>query len=238
MSDPAEPDLLAGVRLDRSVPVRLPADVALYQAIWHRHTIRTPFTGPPLPEPVLAELVDAARTEDAVLRLPGHGETERLLRLTAEAERVGTTDPAQREESRSWIRGPGAPPYGIPASALGPQDASGHLPMRDFAALDPARHLPPVPFEREPRIAVLTTHGDRPVDWLRAGTALEHVLLTATVHQVRASLLHQVVERPQLRREARDTRQGPGYVQMLIRLGYGPEGAPTPRLPVAEVLDG
>ncbi|MFJ9841282.1 hypothetical protein ACIRYZ_12535 [Kitasatospora sp. NPDC101155] len=30
--------------------------------------------------------------------------------------------------------------------------------------------------------------------------------------------------------------RGPGYVQILIRLGYGPEGAPTPRLAVRDVL--
>ncbi|GAA2744102.1 Acg family FMN-binding oxidoreductase [Kitasatospora cinereorecta] len=238
LPDPAEPDLLAGVELDEPSAAHLSATGALYEAIWRRHTIRSPFTGPPVPETVLAELVEAARVEDALLHLPDREETERLLHLTAEAERRSTTDPAQSSESRSWIQGPDAPPYGIPVSALGPQDASGHLPMRDFAALEPADHLAPVPFEDEPRIAVLATHGDQRLDWLRAGMALEHVLLTATVHRVRASLLHQAMEWPYLRWETRDVHRGPGHVQMLIRLGYGPEGAPTPRLRAADVLDG
>ncbi|MFJ8441277.1 Acg family FMN-binding oxidoreductase [Kitasatospora griseola] len=236
--DPSEPDLLAGVELDSAAVCRAPAVEALYAAIWRRHSIRSPFTGPPVPADVLAELADAARAEDAELELPDDAETARLLHLTAEAERHGTTDRAQRAESRSRVRRPGSSLYGIPASALGPQDAAGRLPMRDFGALAPEQHLAPQRFEERPRIAVLLTHGDRPVDWLHAGMALEHVLLAATVHRVRASLLHQAMESRFLRWEARDAHHGPAFAQMLLRLGYGPEGAPTPRRPAADVIDG
>ncbi|MEV7775011.1 nitroreductase family protein [Kitasatospora sp. NPDC086791] len=237
LPDPAEPDLLAAVRLDTPAVAPLPGTEKLYEAIRHRHTIRTPFADRPVPPAVLEELATVARSEDALLHLPDRAETARLLHLTAEAERRNTTDDAQREESRSWIRAGDAPPYGIPVGALGPQDRSGHLPMRDFTALHAAEHQAPAAFEHEPRIAVLATEHDTPEDWLRAGLALEHVLLAATVHGVRASLLHQAMEWPYLRWEARDPHQGPGYVQILIRLGYGPEGAPTPRLAPAEVLD-
>ncbi|MCC9306099.1 hypothetical protein LN042_03080 [Kitasatospora sp. RB6PN24] len=237
LPDPSRPDLLAEVVLGRRSHAVPPRTDELYEAIWHRHTIRTPFTGPEVPAGVRGELAEAARAEEAVLHFPGGTERTRILHLTAEAERRGTTDPERSKESRGWIQSPGAPPYGIPAAALGPQDASGQLPVRDFSAIRPAEHLPPVPFETEPCIAVLATARDRPVDWLRAGMALEHVLLLATVHQVRASLLHQAMEWPDLRWETRDPEHGPGYLQMLLRLGYGPEGAPTPRLPVAEVLD-
>ncbi|MFD8596774.1 Acg family FMN-binding oxidoreductase [Kitasatospora sp. NPDC059646] len=238
LPDPAEPDLLAGVELDRAAACRAPAADALYDAIWRRHSIRAPFTGPPVPADVLAELADTARAEDAELEWPDDAETARLLHLTAEAERFGATDPAQRAESRSWVRPPGASPDGIPVTALGPQDADGRLPMRDFAALAPERHLAPARFEARPRIAVLLTRGDRPVDWLHAGLALEHLLLAATVHGVRASLLHQAMEWQALSWAVRDPRHGPAYAQMLVRLGYGPEGAPTPRRPAAEVIDG
>ncbi|MER7756793.1 nitroreductase family protein [Kitasatospora sp. NPDC097643] len=237
LPDPAEPDLLATVRLDTPATVSVPGIEKLYEAIWRRHSIRTPFTGEPVPAAVLDELATGARFEDAVLHLPDHEQTARLLHLTAEAERRNATDPAQRTESRSWIRTGAVPPYGIPAEALGPQDAAGRLPMRDFAAIRSTEHHAPALFEREPRIAVLTTEHDTPEDWLRAGLALEHVLLAATVHGVRASLLHQAMEWPYLRREARDPHRHPGYVQMLIRLGYGPEGAPTPRLAAGDVLE-
>jgi nitroreductase len=236
LPDPAEPDLFAAVRLDGAAAAPVPGSERLYEAIWRRHSIRTPFTGEPVPPTVLDELVGAAGAEDAALHLPDHAETARLLHLTAEAERRNTTDEAQRTESRSWIRTGDAPPYGVPLAALGPQDLAGHLPVRDFTAIHAAEHQAPARFEQEPLIAVLATERDTPEDWLRAGLALEHVLLAATVHGVRASLLHQAMEWPCLRREARDPHRGPGYVQILIRLGYGPEGAPTPRLAVRDVL--
>ncbi|MEU8514677.1 nitroreductase family protein [Kitasatospora sp. NPDC048722] len=237
LPDPAEPDLFAAVGLDAAAAAPAPGNERLYEAIWRRHSSRAPFTGEAVPTGVLDELVTAAHAEGGGLHLPDHTETARLLRLTAEAERRNTTDEAQRTESRSWIRSGEVPSYGIPVGALGPQDLAGRLPMRDFSAIHAAEHQVPALFEHEPRIAVLGTDRDTPADWLRAGLALEHVLLTATVHGVRASLLHQVMEWPNLRWEARDPRDRPGFVQMLIRLGYGPEGAPTPRLAARDVVE-
>lgn len=79
--------------------------------------------------------------------------------------------------------------------------------------------------ESRPTIAVLTTAHDRRADWLRAGQALEHVLLLATAHGIRASLLHQALEWSDLRWALSDGRRAPGHVQMLIRLGPGVSGA-------------
>ncbi|MFI0817627.1 hypothetical protein ACH4TX_14160 [Streptomyces sp. NPDC021098] len=87
--------------------------------------------------------------------------------------------------------------------------------------------------EGRPTIAVLTTAHDRRADWLRAGQALGHILLLATAHGVRATLLHQALEWSDLRWALSDGRRAPGHVQMLIRLGpnmdgqeSGPEGVP------------
>ncbi|MFJ5999885.1 hypothetical protein [Streptomyces sp. NPDC092370] len=85
------------------------------------------------------------------------------------------------------------------------------------------------PFETNPAIALLTTDHDRRADWLRAGQALQHLLLVATVHGVRASLLHQPMEWPDLRHSLSSAPDLVGHPQMLIRLGYGPEGPATPR---------
>ncbi|MDX3233116.1 hypothetical protein PV419_47700 [Streptomyces sp. ME19-01-6] len=75
--------------------------------------------------------------------------------------------------------------------------------------------------ERRPTVAVLTTRHDRRTDWLRAGQALQHVLLVATALTARATLLHQALEWPDLRWALSDNRRAPDHVQMLIRLGYG-----------------
>ncbi|WP_342775391.1 Acg family FMN-binding oxidoreductase [Streptomyces tateyamensis] len=235
---PAEPDLLAAVRL--AGPSRTFADDRpdLYAAMWRRHSSRLPFSDHPVPAAVLTELAEAARTEGAELDLPDESEAHRLLEVTAEAERRNTTDPRRSAESRHAIQGAADDPYGIPAAALGPQDAHGRPSVRDFSAIRPAEHLPPASFEAHPRITLLSTARDEPADWLRAGQALQHVLLLATARGQQASLLHQAMEWPDLRWSLRDPRHGPGHPQMLIRLGYGPQGAATPRRPVADVLEG
>ncbi|WP_327064887.1 Acg family FMN-binding oxidoreductase [Kitasatospora sp. NBC_01302] len=237
LPDPGDPDLLAAVVLAQPAGAAPAVPARLREAIGQRHSQREPFTDQAVPTAVLTELAEAARAEDAWLYFPDSGERRRLLELTAEAERRSVTDPARSAESRSWIRGPGAAPYGIPPEALGPQDAAGRIPMRDYAGLRPAEHRAPAEFETDPCLAVLATRGDHPQDWLRAGLALEAVLLHATVHGVRATMLHQALEWSALRWEARDPERGPGVVHMLLRLGYGPEGAHTPRLGVSEVLD-
>ncbi|MFT9472222.1 Acg family FMN-binding oxidoreductase [Streptomyces sp. Mo3] len=212
----------------------------LYDVIWRRHSSRSPLSGRRLPPRVLYELAEAARAHGATLWLAGPEETSRLLRLTAEAERRTSEDPRRLAESRDWVRDTG--PYGIPAAALGPRDVTGRLPMRDYLGPGPdgrrGGDSPAAAFESHPAIAVLATDQDRRTDWLRAGQALEHVLLLATSYTVRASLLHQALEWSDLRWSLSDAHRTPGHVQMLIRLGYGPVGPGTPRSEAAESLDG
>jgi hypothetical protein len=233
---PAEPGFLASVRLAGPAPGGNRHRQDLYDAVWHRHSNRHPFSEQPIPTEVLDEIKEAVRTEGALLTLPGPQETSRILQLTAEAEWYGNTDTERRAENRAWIR-EGALD-GLPGSVLGPQDAAGHVPMRDFSAARPANYQPSAAFERHPFIAVLSTRRDHRADWLRAGQALEHALLVATAHHVRASLLHQALEWPDLRWTLLDPRGPYAHVQMLIRLGYGPEGPTTPRMRAVDVLDG
>ena len=109
--------------------------------------------------------------------------------------------------------------------------------MRDFAAPGPQPSPAAMPFEAEPVIAVLSTRGDSRVDWLRAGEALERVLLLATHHGLCCSLHNQAMEWPDLRWALRDPYQGPHHVQMLVRLGYGTTRPETPRMAAHEALD-
>ncbi|MGW1255674.1 Acg family FMN-binding oxidoreductase [Streptomyces sp. NPDC002513] len=242
LPDPAEPDLLADIRLiGRADPHdHRGREADLYDAIARRHSSRMPFTGRPVPDPVVAEMSAAAHTEGARLHVPDIVGTRRLLRLTAVGEARNHASPARTAEARTWITAPGADrPYGIPVTALGPPDAAGRLPMRDFTGPLPALHLPALRFERHAQVALLWTSRDRQEDWLRAGQALQHALLTATVHGVRTSLLHQAMEWPDLRAATSLFRKR-CHPQLLIRFGYGPDGGRTPRAPgqsAAEVAD-
>ncbi|MEU3795230.1 hypothetical protein AB0F07_36475 [Streptomyces fructofermentans] len=227
---PDEPELLATVRLaDTTRPTT--THPALYDSVWRRHSSRLPFAERPLPTPLLTELTEAAHTEGAVLHHLPAAQGDTVLRLTREAEHRNTTDPDRAAESRRWLTGlDTGTGLGMPPEALGPQDFLDHIPMRDFSAHRHPNTLPARPFEKRPSIAVLTTTHDRRTDWLRAGQALERVLLTATAHSVRASLLHQALEWPDLR-ECLMVPVGPHtcHPQMVLRLGYGPEGPATPR---------
>ncbi|MFJ1967375.1 Acg family FMN-binding oxidoreductase [Streptomyces sp. NPDC087903] len=237
---PEEPGLLATVRptgfLNRQTTGHR-AD--LYPAIWRRHSSRFPFSDRPLPQQVRAELAEAAHSEGASLAFPTAAETARLLGVTAEAEHRNRADADRGAESRRWLhRSPSDPTdAGLPQTALGPQDARENLPMRDFTAQRHPERLMAQDFEAVPAIALLTTVHDRRTDWLRAGQALEHVLLVATVHGLRASLLHQPMEWSDLRRDLSPVPDHSGHAQMLIRLGYGPEGPATPRRTPRAVVD-
>lgn len=233
---PDEPDLLATVRFGG--PVRNTPFPGLYEALWRRHSGRFPFSDVPVPTAVAAELAEAAHSEAALLSRPAPGATERLLRLTREAEHRNTADAYRAVESRRWVHEPNGASLGMPPAAVGPQDFRERIPLRDFGAHRHPSALTSRPFEKRPSIAVLFTAHDRRADWLRAGQALEHVLLVATARGLRASLLHQALEWPDLREQlvppAGDRR---AHAQMVLRLGYGPEGPASPRRSVGQVLD-
>ncbi|MEV6619149.1 hypothetical protein AB0N31_35905 [Streptomyces sp. NPDC051051] len=233
---PGRPDLLATVRLAR--PARGTSAPDLHDAVWRRHSSRFPFSDRPLPGHLLAELAEAARAEGAFLRFPEPQETDHVLRLTREAERRNTVDADRAAESRHWVRAAEPSAVGMREGVLGLQDFLDRVPMRDFGAHRHPAVLAARPYEARPQLALLSTAHDRRADWLRAGQALEHVLLLATAHGTRASLLHQALEWPDLRAQLGslgDERRG--HAQMVIRLGYGPDGPASPRRAVEEVMD-
>ncbi|MGW2402324.1 Acg family FMN-binding oxidoreductase [Kitasatospora sp. NPDC001664] len=233
LPDPAAPELAAV--LDLSRPAGAPDEAELYAAIGQRHSSRRPFANRDVPEAVIGELIAAAGAEDVVLSSLEEAGVRRVLALTADAEERIAADVARHAETRSWLRLEEPATDGIPAAALGPLDHEVRVPVRSFTG-NP-RTMPSERFEALPQVCTLTTRGDLPADWLRAGQALERVWLLATARGVRASVLHQAVEWSDTRGLLRDPAEGPGHVQLVIRIGYGHPGTPSPRRPVAEILD-
>lgn len=235
---PAEPELLAAVRLAGPRADRKDRRDDLYDALWRRHSSRVPFSGVQIPPEVMAEIADAAAAEGTRITFPPRTETTRLLRLTADAERFTSGDRARTAETRSWMRGDEGATDGMPSPVLGKDDVTGRLPLRDFTGhRHPGNRRPAALYEAHPIIAVLTTQHDSRADWLRSGQGLEHVLLVATANHLKASLFSQPTEWPELRWVLRNPREGHEHVQMLIRLGYGPETPAAPRRPVRDVLE-
>lgn len=233
LPDPDKPLLLATVQLGGRCEAG-ETERELHAAIKQRHTNRQPFSSQPVPPGVLVELTEAARIEGAILHILDHNEAVRVLHLASEAERAQLSDPAYLEELARWAGGE-RDRDGIPDSALGPRSPDRPTPARDFA---PGRRPGPgryAWFEGSPQLVVLSTRSGNTADWLRAGQALQRVLLSATARGISASPITQPVEVNAWL--VRDSRSGTEQPQMILRLGYGLPTPPAPRRPVAEVLD-
>ncbi|KAF5999445.1 Acg family FMN-binding oxidoreductase [Streptomyces sp. WAC00263] len=241
LPDLTDPTLLATVQLTGFGSGE--SDLAaLYPAIHQRHSSRFPFEETEIPEAVRTALSDAARLEGASLSFATAWHLEDVLELVEEAEARNRTDRGSDEDLATWTR-IGTPssvtsaPDGVPEYAFGPRKRGGKGPVRDFAGARSVAGRTATAFERSPQLALLSTSRDRPEDWLRAGQAMEHVLLLATLEGLSSSFVTQALEWPDLRWPLRDPLSGSAHVQMVLRLGYGPKGPGTPRRPVPEVLD-
>lgn len=234
LPDPTRPDLAARVTIGPAIDVPVTAR-HLSRAIPLRHTNRRPFAATPVPDDVVDDLVDAARVEGADLVVADAAARDALLEVVRVAERRRRNDPAYWAELDVWTRDAAHRRDGVPPETFGPWDVLETVPIRDFGLTRPAARRRPGSFEEGPTIAVLYTSGDHVPDWIRAGEALERVLLSATVRGLATTLMTQPLEIPELR--ALLNERGAGRMaQAVIRFGYGPLSPPSPRRPVADFL--
>lgn len=236
---PDDAALLATVRL--TAPSAGDAALALlHPAIHRRHTSRYPFSETPVPERLKAALAYAAAQEGAALAFPESWHLRWIQELTEEAEARNLTDRGSEEDLAHWTRigiaAADTATDGVPDYAFGPRKLGGRAPVRDFAGGRPTSDFGATPFENDPHLALLSTAEDHPADWLRAGQALERVLLLATQEDLATALSTQALEWPDLRWPLRDPSTGTGRVQMMLRLGYGPKGPRVARRRVENVL--
>lgn len=241
LPEPGDPLLLAAVHLADPAGRPQGEDLArLHPAIRERHTSRHPFADKEVPEDVRAALRDAAAREGAELSFPDSWHAETVLDLVRDAESRDVMNPEANADLVRWTRlGDEADIAvdGVPEYAFGPRRRDGQAPVRDFAGRRRVADRGTTSFEQTPHLALLSTPGDSPADWLRAGQALQRVLLEATLVDLATSLTSHALENPGLRLLARDPDSGHGQVQMVLRIGYGPRGPATPRRRVADVLE-
>ncbi len=246
---PADADGPGGTRVMASVAVRPgePGDAAataLADAIAERHTQREPFAERKVEHETLTALRRAAEDEGGWLALLEHREDQITLAvLLSHANSAELSDPEYQRELHEWLRVD--PAYdGVPASALPSVGDGRHseVVIRDFAAgegetdVEVSEDSIRLPDER-PALVILGTDTDTPQQWLVAGQALSHLLLTATTLGLRASMLGQVIDLPGTREQLRRELRLVGEPQMVLRVGYGPAAPATPRRPLTEVLE-
>jgi hypothetical protein len=240
LPDAANADLLARVRLGEPVA---PTDVddALFRAIARRRTNRRAFDSRAVPEGLLLDLADTVVAEGAWLQVVSDQPKKGVIAdLIAEGDRRQAADPAFRRELAAWMRPnrtrsrDGMPGY---AHAFG-DIASLVMPfvIRTFdwgnaqGAKDRRLAL------GAPALLVVGTERDSAADWLRAGQALGLLLLRACASGVAASFLNQPIEVAVLRTKLAVRLGARGFPQLLLRVGYGPEGRGTPRRDLADVV--
>ncbi|GAA2702870.1 Acg family FMN-binding oxidoreductase [Actinoplanes palleronii] len=234
LPDPAEPDLIARLTPARHRPPTYP-ERDLYAAIERRHSNRDPFWPDPVPADVRVRLIDAARAENTWLDLlVGMTALTGFSEIAHSADRVLRRNDRYQGELISWVDTEVATD-GVPAYAgavVGEhQDL---IPQRAFSD---RRRAPGRDYEPEPLVGILGTAGDRRLDQVMAGQALQRVLLTVTDAGLAVSMISQPIEVPAARDQLRRSLGRTGFPQIALRIGYGHPGQMTPRRPVEEVLN-
>jgi len=232
--DPAEPTVLARLVPGPPRPAT-PTEIRLFWAVPRRHSNRAPFWPDPVPAAARLALIGAARGEGCWLELViGSSAVGAVAEIAMSANRVLDRVSGYRAEVARWTRH-GQATDGVPAEAGGPVvEPQDILPQRPFGT---RYRAPGRDFESEPLVAVLGAAGDTASDQIIAGQALQRVLLTVTSAGLAASMLSQPIEVPRAREHLRLALGQFGTPQMVIRIGYGQPGRPTPRRDPADVID-
>jgi hypothetical protein len=242
LPDPGWPLLVARVSWQRqAAPTQY--EQRLFDQVRWRRTHRGGFDPIPLSPMLLIALREGAERDGAMLRIvTGEGNRAVLAAAVETAERALRLDNARVRELANWASPPGSTRRdGVPHTAY-PARSERTLP--DFPSRDFAHGrgwgLRTFSSAAGPRsagvVSVLTTAGDRPVDWVNAGQALQRVLLTSATCGVAAALHSQPLEHPRLREFIR-TQLGDGsYPQLVLRLGTVIQTAVSVRRPPASVL--
>ncbi|SOD73630.1 hypothetical protein SAMN05892883_2908 [Jatrophihabitans sp. GAS493] len=197
-------------------------------AIEERRTNRRRFNADVVPQSVVAALIAAASSEGSQL-VPVTREEDRLnlAIISQRADRQESADPAYRAELRAWTTSEPTRPDGVQADAVPRSGLVSHddIPIRDFEA-DSDEALPAQTHSSLRQcLLILGSTEDGHHAWLRAGEALERILLELTNRGFVASPLTQAIELPSARAMlSNDLRLGM-FPHVVLRVGHA---LPTP----------
>ncbi len=220
MPDPEEPCLVAEV--DIGPPHATTAEERrMHEQIKRRRGHRGGFRPGGLPPGLLQALRGQAYAERVSLRIAADPRVcAALSALTDAAEQIQRQDPAYAAEAARWAcalgdtRGDEGTDEGGSRGAIDPGYSA-----RDVT---PDRHWGPSSGDRQSAagvVALLATCEDGRRDWLRAGRALQRILLCAAGHDVSAAFHAPALEVPELREFIRGRFCDASYPQMILRLG-------------------
>jgi hypothetical protein len=193
---PDDPDVLAEVRPVRGSPD--PVLAALAPAVLRRSTNRRRFTGAEVPDQVLRRLTEIAEREGVQIVPVVHESHRRLVaRLTRQASRVRGPDPSPAG-LRTW-------------KPWTPCDGEG---------------LPDPRPDADQTMVLLATRDDDRHAWLRAGEAVQHLVLELLRLGWVARPLPEAVDVPISRVQLRAGLTWDAHPQVLLRIGRAASTAP------------
>lgn len=215
-------DLLATITYVDGASTEHPDVAALEPVIQLRQTNRRRFSDDDVPDELLERLEAAATAEGAELFVVRRPEQRiAVATLSQHADAIENLNPAYRAELRAWTTDDPKRRDGVTNMAVPHVDASStdEVPIRDFDTRGTGYLPAGTHSSRNQCLVLLCTNGDSPPDWLRAGEALERVLLEITRHGFAASPLTQVTEVPSARAQLRNELTLTGYPHILLRIG-------------------
>ena len=235
--DPADADLLAIISVS---PQDSWQPISKYnEHIESRRTNRYRFDDEEIPPQDVYQLVDAALAEDSQLyAITDLDHRLAVARLSQEADGLENANPAYRAELRTWTTDDPTRPDGVQAYSVPHVDGSSHddVPIRDFDT----RGTGWLPVETHSGVnqcmLLLGVGEDSKSSWLRAGEALERVLLEATRLGYSATPLTQVIEIPRTRERLRVELNLAMHPVVLLRIGRAPRTEASRRRSIDEVL--
>jgi hypothetical protein len=242
LPDPDLRNLVARVAWSKQLP-SIDYEQRLFTEISRRRTHRSGFDPDPVPPVLLNILCQEAAKETAEMRVMGEDdEREALAAVVEAADYALRLDQARSSEQAHWAPAPvSGRRDGVPATAYParPERTEPNFPARDFAH-GRGWGLPPrtdAPVARSAgAAALLTTSDDDPASWVRAGQALQRVLLLASSCGVATALHSQPLEIPLLRDFVHAQFGDGGYPQMVLRFGRSGGATVSVRRPIKEVL--
>ncbi|MFI7547162.1 Acg family FMN-binding oxidoreductase [Actinoplanes sp. NPDC049599] len=237
LPDPAQPELLARVRLGHPGPAD-PEAQRMAAVINRRRTDRRAFGDRVVDEQTLTRLRRFVEAEGAYLHVVPGDEVPALAISTERAAGAERDDPAYREELHRWTNRPQWRGDGVtPATAVEP--ALRRVPVRDFAPAGRAGLTAGEGVDRGAAYVIIFGTTDRRADLLRGGEALSALLLLATAEGLATAPLSEAVEVAWSRHLLTTLLSGVGEPYLAVRLGYPPAGEalpPQPRRAAAETI--
>jgi hypothetical protein len=237
--DPVQPNLLARISTQEPLGGGVDALSALDNFLELRQTNRRRFSDDEVPAELLDSLERAAAEEGSQLFVI-RSEDHRLAvaALSQKADNIQTLNPAYRAEIRAWTSDDLQRRDGVPAMAVPHVDGSAvdEVPIRDFDSQGLGWLPTGTRSSRNQCLLLLGTPGDNPASWLRAGEALERILLEVTRQGFAASPLTQVVEVPSARAMLRDELDLTMSPHVLLRVGLAPLTPASRRRRLVDVL--